>query len=777
MEFLLVVLIVVVWVSLYSHISKMNAHTDALRKDIYSLKKLVESRLEEIKRPETASVTELTEEMPEKTVVEELVPPVIEVPVEAATEYLQKEMVSGTAAEVQPEKKKVVPQPVIKPFGLVEEKKKVDYEKYIGENLFGKIGILVLVVGMGLFVKYAIDKNWINEVFRTVLGFVVGGGLLVLSQRLKNTYRTFSSLLAGGAFAIFYVTVAMAYHYYGLFSQAAAFVILVVLTVLMSLLSVVYNRRELAVIGLVGGFIAPFLVSNGMGNYQVLFTYLTILNVGMFGLSLYKKWGELPVIGFVATYVIMLGYSLVADLDIAGDMQLIQLLLFSTLFYLIFLLPVVSVLRTDNKKANQPLMMIVVLNNFIYLYFALWYLHELHLPYNIKGAFTLFIALVNVCLAYAIRGKKSETGYLFTALVGMFLTFISISIPIQLEGSFITLLWATEMVVVLWLFIKFRQPVYAYFTQLLLFLTVVSFLMDVEDVLTDGFVQPLLWNGTFATGIFTGLAFGVFVWLMEREKVFFTQTSNLKYIPFSVISLLLGSVVVYLSFIVDFYRNITDEPLNNCVCLAFTCFALLLLLIGLRKRFPMARFFVVYAVMAGLSGCLFIWLSRVANECGESSLSILQWSSLFIVVAHLFFLGKWFYRSFNFRQKSADRMTLFIAVVSTVLFAVAVHNMLYLFGWQNESSAALSIALSIAGFVQMALGMRLHLKILRMISLAVFGVVLLKLVIVDLWLLPTVGKIIVFIMLGVILLVLSFLYQKLKKVLFMDNDENLLTKE
>lgn len=771
MEFLLVVLIVVVWVSLYSHISKMNAHTDALRKDIYSLKKLVESRLEEIKRPETASVTEMTEEMPEKTVVEELVPPVIEVPVEAATEYLQKEMVSGTAAEVQPEKKKVVPQPVIKPFGLVKEKKKVDYEKYIGENLFGKIGILVLVVGMGLFVKYAIDKNWINEVFRTVLGFVVGGGLLVLSQRLKNTYRTFSSLLAGGAFAIFYVTVAMAYHYYGLFSQAAAFVILVVLTVLMSLLSVVYNRRELAVIGLVGGFIAPFLVSNGMGNYQVLFTYLTILNVGMFGLSLYKKWGELPVIGFVATYVIMLGYSLVADLDIAGDMQLIQLLLFSTLFYLIFLLPVVSVLRTDNKKANQPLMMIVVLNNFIYLYFALWYLHELHLPYNIKGAFTLFIALVNVCLAYAIRGKKSETGYLFTALVGMFLTFISISIPIQLEGSFITLLWATEMVVVLWLFIKFRQPVYAYFTQLLLFLTVVSFLMDVEDVLTDGFVQPLLWNGTFATGIFTGLAFGVFVWLMEREKVFFTQTSNLKYIPFSVISLLLGSVVVYLSFIVDFYRNITDEPLSNCVCLAFTCFALLLLLIGLRKRFPMARFFVVYAVMAGLSGCLFIWLSRVANECGESSLSILQWSSLFIVVAHLFFLGKWFYRSFNFRQKSADRMTLFIAVVSTVLFAVAVHNMLYLFGWQNESSAALSIALSIAGFVQMALGMRLHLKILRMISLAVFGVVLLKLVIVDLWLLPTVGKIIVFIMLGVILLVLSFLYQKLKKVLFMDNKE------
>ena len=53
-----------------------------------------------------------------------------------------------------------------------------------------------------------------------------------------------------------------------------------------------------------------------------------------------------------------------------------------------------------------------------------------------------------------------------------------------------------------------------------------------------------------------------------------------------------------------------------------------------------------------------------------------------------------------------------------------------------------------------------------MISLGTFGLVLLKLVIIDLWLLPTIGKIVIFIILGVILLLLSFLYQKLKKVLF-----------
>lgn len=96
------------------------------------------------------------------------------------------------------------------------------------------------------------------------------------------------------------------------------------------------------------------------------------------------------------------------------------------------------------------------------------------------------------------------------------------------------------------------------------------------------------------------------------------------------------------------------------------------------------------------------------------------------------------------------------------------------FLWQvgvDDFSAGLSLSLSIAGFVQMGLGMRLHQKLLRMVSLATFGLVLLKLVFDDLWAIPTIGKIIVFIILGLILLILSFLYQKLKDVLFKNDEE------
>lgn len=84
-----------------------------------------------------------------------------------------------------------------------EEDEGFNYEKFIGENLFGKIGILVFVLGIAFFVKYAIDQNWIGHTMRTALGFGVGTLLLGIAWRLGERYRAFSSLLAGGGCAVY----------------------------------------------------------------------------------------------------------------------------------------------------------------------------------------------------------------------------------------------------------------------------------------------------------------------------------------------------------------------------------------------------------------------------------------------------------------------------------------------------------------------------------------------------------------------------------------------
>lgn len=125
--------------------------------------------------------------------------------------------------------------------------------------------------------------------------------------------------------------------------------------------------------------------------------------------------------------------------------------------------------RSDSRKINQLLMAVVVLNNFLYLFFCLWFLREMQLEQNIKGAFTLFIALVNVAIAFIINRRKVENSLLYPTLIGLALAFVSITIPIQLDGTFITLLWACEMVIVLWLFTKWRIRVYEYFVAILFF--------------------------------------------------------------------------------------------------------------------------------------------------------------------------------------------------------------------------------------------------------------------------------------------------------------------
>jgi len=740
-------------VSLYSKLKSSSSKIDALTREITRLKESLESgsRLQKEVTP------------PEKKIPAKTVKAAVEDNLEIieSTEKVEKEGITEERVIIPPEKK-LPPRPV-PPSKPKKEKSAFNYEEYIGSNLFGKIGILVLVIGMGFFVKYAIDNQWINETFRTILGFTVGAVLLFIAWRLKERYRTFSSLLAGGGFAIFYVTVAMAYHYYGLFSQVTAFIILIVLTIFMSLLSIFYNRRELAIIALAGGFVAPFLISSGEGNYIVLFTYVIILNLGMFVLSIYKKWGELPILCFILTWLILLGYSMGYDVWLMKHDQLVHLLSFAMAFYLIFLLSIVSAIQANGKRINQILFAIVTLNNFVFLFFALWFLHIMDLPTNNKRKFTLFVALINLVLFFWIRTKGVKYQFLLHTLLGIAITFISITIPIQLDGTFITLFWAAEMVVIIWLYSKFKIRLYKVFSILLPILTFISYIMDVENAVGQwNLTDRIFLNGVFATGIFTTIAYGLYAWLQKK-----IQDKNAWII-------LTACFVFYCAFILDFYLYITPSLVSYSYMQVFTALMLCTLTgVFAYKRFPVAIHKEKYMVMLMISLLLYWGLSYSINHTYtvHSACLIIQWISLLILAIHIVLLGRFYYKQFNIRDKSSNSVTLRLSIISLILLLVGTNNLLYQLSWADEANAGFSVTLGISGFVLMAIGMRMHLKILRMISLCTFGIVLLKLVFVDLWLLPTFGKIIVFILLGVILLVLSFLYQKLKTVLFSDEEK------
>ena len=138
-----------------------------------------------------------------------------------------------------------------------------DIEKFIGENLINKIGILILVLGISFFVKYAIDKDWISDPLRVAIGILSGSIVMGVAHKLKKNYKAFSSVFVAGAISIYYLTIAIAFHDYHLFSQTVAFIIMCVITTFSVFVSVSYDRKELAVLSLIGGFAVPFMISTG----------------------------------------------------------------------------------------------------------------------------------------------------------------------------------------------------------------------------------------------------------------------------------------------------------------------------------------------------------------------------------------------------------------------------------------------------------------------------------------------------------------------------------
>jgi uncharacterized membrane protein len=164
------------------------------------------------------------------------------------------------------------------------------FENVIGLRIIHLVGIVVLVIGLSIGVKYAIDRQLISEVTRIVLAYVAGIVLYLLSWQLKKKYQLFSAILFSGSMASLYFTTYAAFVYYGFFPFAVTFLLMVGLTGYTAFEAIRYNRQEIAVLGMVGAYGIPFLISQNTERADLFFSYIIVINVGVVYLSFRKKW-------------------------------------------------------------------------------------------------------------------------------------------------------------------------------------------------------------------------------------------------------------------------------------------------------------------------------------------------------------------------------------------------------------------------------------------------------------------------------------------------------
>jgi uncharacterized membrane protein len=708
-----------------------------------------------------------------------------EQPQRDANNQLQRDILQQAQREIL-QHAQHTPEPELKPSWFERWlKENPDIEKFIGENLVNKIGIAVLVLGIAFFVKYAIDQDWINKVGRVCIGLLCGAILVTLAHRTRKGYHSFSSVLVGGGLSVFYFTIAFAFHQYHLLGQTTAFTIMVIITAFAVGLSLLYNRIELGILATIGGFITPFLVSNGTANYPALFTYLAVLNAGLIVLAYYKRWRILNFLGFFFTQLIYLTWVFTLDAHQGGLYK--TGFFFGLLYYAMFF--IMNIVHHATRKSKLLAFdFIILLSVNLAFYAGGMYLLFMGQWNSLEGLFTACLGIINLALAYFFyKQSKADKNFVFL-LIGLTLTFISLAAPVQLKGQAITLFWGAEAVVLLWLYQKSFIKLLKLVSVLITVLMLISLIMDWGQVYGAEAVKPVIINMGFITGIVCALEMGLISYMFRREGDLYyyrTITNELVRKSYFIVCVALLFIAGCLE-INDQFTNRFSIPGFQWIYLQLYCYTFLL---GLIYLLPKIRRTIGPTMQLLATGFLFLfYLASSSNDLDVEKAVLLH--SMY----KGFYLGHWvstvlllcclgeLIRYFMNHQPSLSRYISFItwlfSICILIILSLELRIALIWMVYKNPASfdyaenlfdkAGLSILWGLYSFAQIVLGIRRRFKTLRIIALVTFGVTLLKLFCLDIIDISPAGKIIAFILLGVLLLLISFMYQRVKKMIVDD---------
>ena len=708
------------------------------------------------------------------------------------------------------------PLPVKKQVAPISRKPKgkSNLEKFIGENLINKIGILITIIGVVIGGKYSIENNLISPLTRIILGYVLGLGLIGFGIKLKAKYNSYSAVLISGALAIMYFITYAGYSFYALFPQVFAFGLMLIFTVFGVVAALNYNKQVIAHIGLVGAYAVPFLLSNDSGNITILFSYMAIINLGILVISLKKYWKLLYYVAFAFTWLLYMGWRIFSYRE-TEHFQVA--LIFAVLFFLIFYGTFLGYKLIKSEKFKVSDVFMLLLNSFIFyaIGFSLLEAHET--GKNLLGLFTLANAVIHFGVTTLIYKKNLGDKNLFYLAAGLVLTFITIAIPVQLDGNWVTLLWAAEAALLFWIGRSKSVKAYEYMSYPLMVLAFFSLTHDWGDAYGVNYLYneasqklPTILNSTFLTSFLFLVAFGFINWVQGKYE--FILANGKKGFMAKVMAFCIPSILLFVLFSafyleIEYYfsklyhaseimlqdadgydmnnRNYNINDMKSIWLIIYSLLFISLLSITNSLKLKNRDLGITTLILAIIGGCIFLTgglytLSELRDNYLNGDLTeyyTITNYNLWIRYVAFAFYGLLVYAIYKLIRQD------FIRINFKIPFELLVHtSMLWilsseLINWMDiaESDQSYKLGLSILwgiyALVLIILGIWKNKKYLRISAIILFGITLIKLFFYDIASLNTISKTIVFVSLGLLLLIISFLYNKYKHKITDENEE------
>jgi uncharacterized membrane protein len=327
-----------------------------------------------------------------------------------------------------------------------------DWEWLLGGNWLARIGVLALILGMGFFLRLAFDNNWIGETGRVAVGVLVGLGFLGAGEFSKRRYPSWAQTLIGGGIAILYLSLYAAFALYQLLGTIPTFGLFCLVTVTASILALRYESKTIAVLGIFGGFTTPLVMWERLPDQWLLISYVLLLDMGVLALATFRTWRWLTLLGMVGSSIV---YGLWywefgdgADLLLAQGGLTVIFLIFvgaTSIFHLIW--------RRQTEATDFTL---ILLNASYFLGASYWILWDEYRDW--LGSFTLLLALFYSLFAYGALRRGPQQAPLALLISGIALVLIAVAVPVQIDGPWICIAWATEAGALMWIALQLRVP-------------------------------------------------------------------------------------------------------------------------------------------------------------------------------------------------------------------------------------------------------------------------------------------------------------------------------
>lgn len=175
----------------------------------------------------------------------------------------------------------------------------INLEQQFGARLPVWIGGIALALAGFFLVKYSLDNNLLSPTVRITIGGLFGLGLLYAAKKVRsnpdfaNGIRI-SQALSGAGIAVLYVVSYASVRLYSLFPAFAGFAAMAAVTATALVLSLRHGP-PIALLGMVGGFLTPALLSNGGGDAFSLFVYLYFTASGLLIVIRKSNWWWLSI--------------------------------------------------------------------------------------------------------------------------------------------------------------------------------------------------------------------------------------------------------------------------------------------------------------------------------------------------------------------------------------------------------------------------------------------------------------------------------------------------